>query len=63
MKITLKRLACLGASFTSALAMADAAGPPVLLAAIPHDVTATPPSLWTACKTISTCFRGRRSSP
>ena len=43
MKITLKRLACLGASFTSALAMADAASPPVLSPAVPFDVTANPP--------------------
>ena len=43
MKITLKRLVCLGASFTSALAMADTATPPVLSPAIPFDVTANPP--------------------
>lgn len=43
MKITLKRLACLGASFTSVLAMADAASPPPLSPAIPFDVTANAP--------------------
>ncbi len=43
MKITLKQLACLGASFTSALAMADTATPPVLSPTIPFDVTANPP--------------------
>lgn len=63
MKITLKRLACLGASFTSAFAMADAASPPVLSPAIPFDVTANPPSPWTPCNTISTCCRGKPSSP
>ncbi len=43
MKITLKRLTCLGASFTSALAMADAASLPELSPAIPFDVTANSP--------------------
>lgn len=43
MKITLKQLACLGASFTSALAMADAASPPKLSHLIPFDVTVKPP--------------------
>lgn len=43
MKITLKHLAYLGASFTSALAVADTASPPVLSPAIPFDVTAQAP--------------------
>lgn len=63
MKKNLKRLACLGAGFTSALAMADAASPPVLSPAIPFDVIPKPPLPWTTCNTISTCFRGRPSSP